>query len=176
MRRDDEGAQRHVAGLAQLEDDLLRVAVPGLAQAALDRGGGVARAADDDGAAGGDDDRAVALGRLELHGAGGARQGDGLDRLRGPAVVEHGGGDDRGTLRARLGLGDHEGVLDLDVVDRDGGVVRTDLERLRVVARTTGGQGGDRDHDGGGGEGAASKAAAHGGGNSLDERTDWENG
>lgn len=118
-----------------------------------------------------DHERSLALGGLQLHGRGGARQGDLLHDLALRAVVEQGGGDDRRTLGVRFGLGDDVQVLDLDGVDSGGCVVRPDLKRLRVVAGAARGQSGDREHEGSGGEGAVSKAAAHGGGNSLNDRT-----
>jgi hypothetical protein len=172
--RHDEGAQGHVAGLAEGErDGLGRAVLGGLAAVGDDRGG-VVLAADDDGAAGRDGDLAgAALGRGQLHGRAGAAELDRVEGLRLVAVVEDRRGDDRGALAdgVALGLvarlGDHHGVLDLDlaVFHRDGGVVRLDGERLCVVARSACGERGDREREGGSGESAASKAA-HGGGNS----------
>lgn len=168
--RDDEGAERDVAGLAELEDDRLHVAVLRGLAAVLDHGGRVALAAEDDPAAGREDDRSRTAGGVQLHRRAGARQSDRVERLALGAVVEQRRGDDGRTLGVVLRLGDDVRVLDPDVTEGGGSVVRLDLERLRVIAGTTRGKRTDRDHDGSGGKGAASKAAAHGGGNSLNVR------
>lgn len=60
---DDVGVELHVARAAQLEDDLLHVAVLDRLAAALDHGGGVALATEHHGAAGRNGDLAGALGQ-----------------------------------------------------------------------------------------------------------------
>src|SRR5690606_35677612 len=167
LGRDDERLEGYVAGLAEGEGDLLRVAVlDGLAAAGQD-GGGVVGAAEDQRAAG-RDGQAAALGGGQLRRLAGAGKGDGLQGLVGPALVEERGRDDGRAGGLEGGLGDDDDVLGLDVADGRGRVVRLDLEGLGVVAGRARGERGDRERDGGGGEGTASKAAAHGGGNSLD--------
>ncbi len=166
VRRDDERAEADVTGTAELEDDFLDAAVLGGLAAVLDLRGGVALAAEDEEAARGDGDRAepsagvsstvalvpgrVTASRVSALSPSLKRVADTTDGPWAPAP-----GWVMTTAFCTL-------IVPTDVA----ALSEPDAEGLRVVARTAGGERGERDHEGGGGEGAASKAAAHGGGNS----------